>query len=187
VSGGLNGLRPRSRSRQEHTLRCARSPRGVCDPAWPRRGRVTLACLLTCGIPARREFSWDTMRDHWRSLQGIQRVRVLLGLQGMLAAVPVVKQADDGDLSGMRPPDSERDPLIVRGGSQVFDFCGSAHDCSLLRSAKKAPRCDSRAERLSKPVPLFPVASRGATNGIINLRRRTFNNLVVGSPKHRRR
>ena len=54
-------------------------------------------------------------------------VAVLLGLHGMLAAVPAVERSDNGNPLGIRRPHAEPNSPRMRNGSHALDFRFTAH------------------------------------------------------------
>ena len=54
-------------------------------------------------------------------------VAVLLGLHGMIVAVPAVERSDNGNPLGIRRPHAEPNSPRMRNGSHAFDFRFTAH------------------------------------------------------------
>ena len=61
-------------------------------------------------------------------------VAVLLGLHGMLVAVPAVERSDDGNPLGIRRPHAEPNSPRMRNGSHALDFRFTAHAVPVSRT-----------------------------------------------------
>ena len=54
-------------------------------------------------------------------------VAVLLGMHGMLGALPIVEATDDGHSLGMRRPHAKANLARMRNGSHALEFRIAAH------------------------------------------------------------
>src|SRR4030095_16035844 len=81
-------------------------------------------------------------------------VPVLLGLHGMLAAVPVVERSDDGNQLGIRRPQADTNSPRMRNGSHGLDFRFTAH-----------------AVPVSGTTPLFTISLQRRSLGALSMRR----------------
>ena len=73
-------------------------------------------------------------------------VAVLLGLHGMIVAVPVVERSDDGNPLGIGRPHAEPDSPCMRNGSHALDFRFTAH-VGLLTTREGVSRITAASRR----------------------------------------